>query len=97
MRPGGNPDAMMRGGQPGRKDLNDPVVRAKDKEVRRLTRKMVMDPVHRRTLMEKLRDCTLHPSMMVLIYQYAFGKPKETVEVVPPSPVRIVNQFSDEE
>jgi hypothetical protein len=46
-------------------------------------------------LKEKLADCSLHPSVQVMLWYYAMGKPKETVETVPVVPVRIEHVYAD--
>jgi hypothetical protein len=63
-------------------------------EVRAIARKLVLDPRFQRVLRAKMNDGTLHPSVMVMLYYYAFGKPAEVVETIPPVPVRIVHQYS---
>jgi hypothetical protein len=67
----GNPGSKGRGTSQDRKDAA---------EVRKLTRKMILDPVVQAKLLEKLQDGTAHPSLYSLMYAYAFGKPVEVIE-----------------
>lgn len=49
-------------------------------EVRNLARAIVDDPNYRESLVMRLKQGTA-PQMETLLWHYAYGKPKETVEV----------------
>jgi hypothetical protein len=49
-------------------------------EVRELTRGLVDDPEYQAGLRERLLEGKLPPAMETMVWHYAFGKPKETVE-----------------
>lgn len=74
LKRGGNVKAM----QEGRKNAA---------EVRKISRKLILDPVYQAKLKEKLQDGSLHPSMQSLLFYYAFGKPVETEVEKPVTPV----------
>lgn len=81
---------LKRGGQKGgpKKTITD--------EARRLSRKLLSDPTYRKTLIARLRSGTIQPGVEALLYYFAYGKPKETVETVPPSDVRIIHEYRDD-
>lgn len=68
-----------------------------DVQVRRISKRIILDRRHQEMIRKKMFDGTLHPSMMVLLYYYGFGKPKETVETTPPVPVKIVHEYTGPE
>jgi hypothetical protein len=47
---------------------------------RRMALKLLSRPKYRKTLQEKLDNCTLHPSVHSLLLQYGYGRPKEIIE-----------------
>lgn len=63
-------------------------------KVRDIATKLVEDPQYNRTLLEKLRDGTCHPSVISMLYYYAYGKPKEELDLKQPVPVRIVHEYA---
>ena len=67
-----------------------------DREVKRISLRLIRDKEYQRVLREKLQNCTLHPSVQVMLWQYAFGKVKEEIEVTPIVPVRITHEYSDD-
>lgn len=81
---------LKRGGQKGapRKSVTD--------EARRLSRKLLSDPTYRKTLIKRLREGTIQPGVEALLYYFAYGKPKETVETVPPGDVKIIHEYRDD-
>lgn len=50
-------------------------------EIRELSRGLLSDPAYLATLKQRLKKGTLAPAVWCLLYHYAYGKPKETVEV----------------
>ncbi len=84
---------LKRGGNQGNTG-GRPRETAKTRAVRRICQRLVDDPVYRKTIREKLRDCTLHPSVQVLLWYYAYGKPKETIEATQVTPVRIEHVYA---
>lgn len=81
----------------------DPVDRAKrekaleaaaKEEVGRLAKFLVEDPVYLLDLQERLRNGTLHPMLQQLLWNYAYGKPKERVEIKHAAVVKIVHEFA---
>jgi hypothetical protein len=64
-------------------------------EARRLSRKLLSDPTYRKTLNKRLRAGTIQPGVEALLYYYAYGKPKETIETTPPADIKIVHQYDD--
>ena len=78
----GNP-----GGETGRPRRDDPA--------RKLARKLLDRPLYRKTLAEKLDNCTLHPSVHVALMYYAWGKPKEDIEIKQVVPIRIQHVYHD--
>lgn len=67
-----------------------------DKAAQKMALKMMNDPVYRKTLMKKLRECTLHPSVHVAYLYMAYGRPKESVEVQQVVPVKIEHIYTEE-
>jgi hypothetical protein len=61
---------------------------------RKMALKLLSRPKYRKTLQEKLDNCTLHPSVHSLLLQYAHGRPKEVIETVggPPT-VTIIHRL----
>lgn len=59
-------------------------------EVQAVAREIVENADYRRNLMIAAIERTLSPAMEALLWSYAYGKPKETVEHQIPLPIRIV-------
>lgn len=58
-------------------------------------RKLLESKTYREKFEADLKDRKLHPSVEVLAYYYAYGKPKDQLEVGGNVDVRIVHEFSD--
>jgi hypothetical protein len=80
---------LQKGGTPVKKGT-----KLKDKEVVRITKKMLADPVYRRTLMARLRTGKIQPGVEVMLWYYGWGKPAETIETKQVIPVRLVHEYA---
>lgn len=49
-------------------------------EVQLLHRQLVNDSAYRRTLLRRLRSGKLAPAVECLLWHYAYGKPKDTIQ-----------------
>lgn len=56
--------------------------------------KMLQRPAFVKKLTEKIDDLTIHPSVLVAGQYYAWGKPKESLEVKQIVPVRVVHEYT---
>jgi hypothetical protein len=65
-------------------------------EARKISRRLLADPVYRKRLIKRLREGTIQPGVEAMLYYYAYGKPRESVEVEQKSDVKIVHQYRDE-
>lgn len=79
----------LKKGGPGR-----PKITAEEKEIRKLSKALLRRPGYRKTLASQLDAGTLHPSVHVMLYYYAHGKPVEIIETRPVTPVRIVHDYA---
>jgi hypothetical protein len=72
---------VFKGPGPGRPKggLNKSTIEARD-----LARAIVDDPEYRRLLILRVQQGEA-PQMEILLWQYAYGKPKETIEIVDPN------------
>jgi hypothetical protein len=73
-----NTTGLKRGGSPGRPKG---VPNKATKEVKELSRRLVLDPEYQQKLKQRLLKGTLTPAVEVLLWHYAFGKPKDTVDL----------------
>jgi hypothetical protein len=93
-----NTSGLRRGG-PGRpKGVPNKVT----VEVREAASALVDDPVYRKKLRDDLRKRKLAPAVEVLLWHYAKGKPKETIDVDLTNRVQVlgeeeVRRMTDEE
>ena len=73
------------------------LTKALKKEIQGLARYLVEDPLYLLGLKARLLSGHLHPTIEALLFAYAYGKPKERVEVRHASIVRIIHEFAGEE
>lgn len=59
----------------------------------KLCQKLLARPLYQQKLAEKLDDGTLHPTMQSLLWYYAYGKPRELLEVTQITPVRVQHVY----
>ena len=65
------------------------------KEVRRIAKNLLNRPAYRATLQSQLDAGKLHPSVHVMLYYYAYGKPVEIIETKQMVPVHIKHEYSE--
>jgi len=75
-----NTSGLKRGGSPGRPKG---VPNKATKEVKELARRLVLDPEYQQKLRQRLLTGTLPPAVESMLWFYAFGKPKESIEITP--------------
>jgi len=80
----------LRRGGPGRKK-----VKPEDKEVRRISRALVLNKEYQANLKDRMVSGKIQPGVEVAIWQYAFGKPKEEIDLKAPVPVRLVHEYTE--
>lgn len=88
---GAKSQANLRRGGPGRKKQTE-----QDKEVRRVSKKLLTSPAYQRRLKARLESGTIQPGVEAMLWYYAYGKPPETVETKQVIPVRIEHKYSSE-
>lgn len=71
--------------------------KAKNDPGRKLAIKLLNRPLYRAALEKKLDDMTIHPSVLVALFYYAYGKPKEVIETKDVTPVRIQHVYADDQ
>jgi len=82
---------LKRGGNNGGgRPRNDSDYRAGQRIAQALLRR----PKYRATLAEKVDNLTIHPSVLIALHYYAYGRPRETVEVQQVVPVRIEHVYT---
>ena len=84
---------LKRGGRDG-KVSNKPT--EQDREIRKLSKKLLTNPTYLANLKERLETGRIQPGVEAMLYYYAFGKPPETVETKQVVPVRIVHEYAEE-
>lgn len=73
-----NTSGLKRGGQPGRtKGTPNKVTQ----EVRTLAQNLLQRPAYVQKLQHDIDARKLHPAVETMLWHYAYGKPKETVQV----------------
>lgn len=66
-------------------------------EIQGLARYLIEDPLYLLDLQAKMRSGTLHPMLQVALMNYAYGKPKERIEIKHAAMVRIVHEYAQTE
>ncbi len=51
------------------------------REIKEIAQGLLEDPIYQAKLKEQLQEGKLAPPVLCLLYNYAYGKPKETVDV----------------
>jgi len=86
---------LRRGGQD--RQANPPKTKeqkARDAEIRKITRRLLLDKTYQDNLKERLRSGKIQPGVEVALYYYAFGKPPDSVDSRPPTPIRLVHEYA---
>jgi len=65
-------------------------------EVTKLATYLVTDPVYLEDMQQAMRRGELHPALQQMLWAYAFGKPKERVEITEAKVVKIVHSFAED-
>jgi hypothetical protein len=65
-------------------------------EAREFAELVVSDPQYRQNLLERARKGLLHPSVELVLYYYAFGKPVESLSIEDTTPIDL-SQLSPEQ
>lgn len=86
--------ANLRRGGPGR-PKKSAEEKARDKEIRRISRSLLLNKKYQKNLRERLNSGRIQPGVEVALYYYAFGKPVEVIEDKRPTPVRITHEYSE--
>ena len=68
--------------------------KASEKEAQKLAQKLLKDPRYTAGLKKRLNSGRCQPGVEVAVWQYAFGKPVETIENKAVVPVRIVHEYT---
>ncbi|MCR4339548.1 MAG: DUF2828 domain-containing protein [Gemmatimonadaceae bacterium] len=68
--------------------------RKKAEQAQKIAEGLINDPVYRAKLLEKMQDGTLHPSVQVALMKYAWGEPRQDVEITHVVPVRITHAYT---
>lgn len=82
---------LKKGGGAGR-----PKKTAQDREVQRISKKLLSDPLYVAMLKERLQSGRIQPGVEAMLWYYAHGKPPETVETKVVVPVRIEHQYAED-
>jgi hypothetical protein len=65
-------------------------------QVKELAKALVTDPLYLTMLQRRMREGKLPPAVEVTLWYYAFGKPKEQIEVKKASVVKILHEYADQ-
>lgn len=84
----------LKGPNKGRPKLT-PEQKAEEKEARKIARGLLLDPAYQANLAERLNNGRCQPGVEVAVWQYAFGKPVETIETKQVVPIRISHEYSE--
>jgi hypothetical protein len=86
---GAKSKANLRRGGPGRPRLTE-----QDKEVRKISKRLLSSPAYMKKLKQRLESGAIQPGVEAMLFYYAYGKPQESVEVKQVVPVRITHEYS---
>lgn len=79
---------LKRGGKGG-----DTRPSEQDKEVRRISRKLLLSPAYQTKLRARLESGAIQPGVEVMLWYYGFGKPVEIIETKQVIPIRIQHEY----
>lgn len=65
-------------------------------EITKLATYLVTDPIYLEDMQKAMRRGELHPALQQMLWAYAFGKPKERVEISEAKVVKIVHSFAED-
>lgn len=85
--PRGNTKNLKKG-NPGNKGVTRQE-RKDHEEVRKISRKLILNPTYQKTLQEQLEEGRAHPSVQSMLWAYAYGKPADIIEEKKVVPVSI--------
>ena len=85
----------LKAGTGGKREGAGRKTKAEEEAARKFCLSLVNSAQFRATLKQKMDDCTAHPSLMTNVFYYAWGKPRETIDVKQIVPVKIVHQYDD--
>lgn len=71
-------------------------VEAEKEEIKGLARMLVTDPFYLEELQKRLRRGTAAPAVETTLWAYAFGKPKELIEVKKVTAVKILHEYAEQ-
>lgn len=97
MRPG--KDLVREAGEdprtPDRPDTKKMTRKLRAEEARGIMRYLIEDPVYLENFQNRMREGRLAPPIEVMVWAYAYGKPKEQVEVTHAAVVRIIHEVQE--
>lgn len=65
-------------------------------EITKLATYLVTDPIYLQDVQQKMREGKLNPLLQSMLWAYAFGKPKERVEIQEAKVVKIIHTFAEQ-
>lgn len=66
-------------------------------DVKKLSRRLLSDPIYRINLIRRLREGTIQPGVENSLWYYAYGKPADKLETTSaPQDVRIIHEYLEE-
>jgi hypothetical protein len=65
-------------------------------EITQLATYLVTDPIYLEDVQRAMREGRLHPAIQQMLWAYAFGKPKERIEVSEAKVVKIIHEFAEQ-
>jgi len=64
-------------------------------EITKLANYLVTDPLYLEDVQKRLRAGQLNPLLQQMLWAYAFGKPKEQLEIREAKVVKIIHEFAE--